>query len=94
MVRVLAVVLSVMFLALGSAYAQQNKPAGWPSGDASEARAGGSLCSVCVSCGGKWSRVAGGIKAENGETLSRGGNCGGSLTLRANFYPFICCKRN
>lgn len=104
MVRVLAVVLSLMFLALGSAYAQDNaSSSAWQNAvrdrvaamNAEEASKGPNICVICVnSCGRKWPRAGGVIRPFNNNTISKGPNCGGPFASRNTDFPVLCCLNN
>jgi hypothetical protein len=49
-------------------------------------------CNLCFTCGGDWPVFAGAITPVGNNPTERGSGCAGSLIVRSDSRPFLCCR--
>lgn len=49
-------------------------------------------CNLCFTCGGDWPVFAGAITPVGNNPTERGSLCSGTLTVRSDSRPFLCCR--
>ncbi len=49
-------------------------------------------CNLCFTCGGDWPVTAGYFRSYGDRPYERGSSCSGSLAVRVDSSPRLCCK--
>ena len=49
-------------------------------------------CNYCFTCGGDWPVFAGAMTPVGNNPTERGSGCSGSLIVRSDSRPFLCCR--
>ena len=49
-------------------------------------------CNWCFTCGGDWTVFSGIVRSSPASPTERGSGCSGSLIVRSDSSPFLCCR--